>query len=136
MNGTGEKNDNWPGENEPVPAASFADEVGLPASHLGPCKLLSILREGGYGIVYLAKRLRPVKRRVALKIIKPGMDTKQDIANFEAERQTLVLLEHPNIAHVFDAGTTAANRPYFVIEYVKGATITEHCDHQMSPRGT
>jgi len=75
---------------------------------------------GGYGIVYLAEQQRPVKRRVALKVIKPGMDTKQVIARFEAERQALALLDHPNIAHVFNAGTTEAGRPYFAMEYVKG----------------
>ena len=89
---------------------------------------MRILGEGGYGIVYLAEQQRPVKRRVALKVIKPGMDTKQVIARFEAERQALALLDHPNIAHVFNAGTTEAGRPYFAMEYVKGVPITEHCD--------
>jgi len=82
------------------------------------------------GLVYLAEQKEPVKRRVALKIIKPGMDTKQVVARFEAERQTLALLEHPNIAHVFDAGTTEAGRPYFVMEYVEGKSITKYCDQQ------
>ena len=95
--------------------------------------LLSILGEGGMGIVYLAEQQRPIRRRVALKIIKPGMDSKRVIARFEAERQALALLDHPNIAHVYDAGTTASGRPYFVMEYVKGVSITEHCDqYQLS----
>jgi len=128
MSDAEKRKDKRSGENEPVPTASFSDEAGLPASQIGPYKLLSVLGEGGYGIVYLAERLRPVKRRVALKVIKPGMDTKQVIARFEAERQALALLEHPNIAHVFNAGTTEAGRPYFVMEYVKGVPITEHCD--------
>ncbi|MBA7479224.1 Serine/threonine-protein kinase PknD [subsurface metagenome] len=128
MSDAEERSDKRPVEDEGVPTASFTDGAGLPAGQIGPYKLLSVLGEGGYGIVYLAERLRPVKRRVALKVIKPGMDTKQVIARFEAERQALALLEHPNIAHVFNAGTTEAGRPYFVMEYVKGVPITEHCD--------
>jgi serine/threonine protein kinase len=81
------------------------------------------------GIVYLAKQDRPIRRRVALKVIKPGMDSKRVIARFEAERQALALLDHPNIAHVHDAGTTETGRPYFVMEYVKGLSITDYCDH-------
>jgi Tol biopolymer transport system component/tRNA A-37 threonylcarbamoyl transferase component Bud32 len=99
-----------------------------PGGQVGRYKLLSVLGEGGYGIVYLAEQQRPVKRRVALKIIKPGMDSKQVIARFEAERQALALLDNPNIAHIFDGGTTETGRPYFVMEYVKGLPITEHCD--------
>ena len=128
MNDTGEKNDKRLGDEESVPTASMGGSaIGL-GGQIGPYKLLSILGEGGFGVVYLAERQRPVKRRVALKVIKPGMDTKQVIARFEAERQALALLEHPNIAHVFNAGTTEAGRPYFVMEYVKGVPITEHCD--------
>jgi WD40 repeat protein len=82
------------------------------------------------GLVYLAQQKEPVRRKVALKIIKPGMDSKQVIARFEAERQTLAVLDHPNIAHVFDAGTTKAGRPYFVMEYVEGVSITKYCDEQ------
>ena len=114
--------------NEGIPTASFGGGATGPGEQIGPYKLLRILGEGGYGIVYLAERQRPVKRRVALKVIKPGMDTKQVIARFEAERQALALLDHPNIAHVFNAGTTKAGRPYFAMEYVKGVPITEHCD--------
>ncbi|MHC4118729.1 MAG: protein kinase domain-containing protein [Planctomycetota bacterium] len=95
---------------------------------IGRYKLLRILGEGGFGIVYLAEQQRPMKRQVALKIIKPGMDSAQVIRRFEAERQALALLDHPNVAHVYDAGTTKFGRPYFVMEYVKGVPITEHCD--------
>ncbi|MHC4072096.1 MAG: protein kinase domain-containing protein [Planctomycetota bacterium] len=128
MSSQGERNDDRPNEEEATPTANLgADAVG-PGGKIGRYKLLSTLGEGGYGIVYLAEQQRPIKRRVALKVIKPGMDTKQVIARFEAERQALALLDHPNIAHVFDAGTTKAGRPYFVMEYVKGVPITEHCD--------
>jgi serine/threonine protein kinase len=113
---------------EGIPTAGYSGAAAGPGGKIGPYKLLRILGEGGYGIVYLAEQQQPVKRRVALKVIKPGMDTKQVIARFEAERQALALLDHPNIAHVFDAGTTEAGRPYFAMEYVKGIPITEHCD--------
>ena len=128
MSKTEERNDKGQDKEESIPTASMGGSaIGL-GGQIGPYKLLSILGEGGFGVVYLAERQRPVKRRVALKVIKPGMDTKQVIARFEAERQALALLEHPNIAHVFNAGTTDAGRPYFVMEYVKGVPITEHCD--------
>ena len=113
---------------EGIPTADHSGAAVGSGTQIGPYKLLRILGEGGYGIVYLAERQRPVKRRVALKVIKPGMDTKQVIARFEAERQALALLDHPNIARVFNAGTTEAGRPYFAMEYVKGVPITEHCD--------
>jgi len=103
-----------------------ADRLG---SDIGPYKLLRVLGEGGYGVVYLAEQREPVKRRVALKLIKPGMDSKEVLARFEAERQALALLDHPNIAHVFDAGTSSSDHPYFAMEYVDGASITEYCDH-------
>jgi len=128
MNDAGEKNDKGPDKEETISTASFGGSVIGPGGQVGPYKLLSILGEGGYGLVYLAEQQRPIKRKVALKIIKPGMDTKEVIARFEAERQALAMLEHPNIAHVFSAGTTEAGRPYFVMEYVKGVPITEHCD--------
>ncbi|MBL7188698.1 MAG: serine/threonine protein kinase [Phycisphaerae bacterium] len=101
-----------------------------PGGQIGRYQLLSVLGEGGMGIVYLAEQRRPIKRQVALKLIKPGMDSRRVIARFEAEQQALALLDHPNIAHVYDAGTTEAGRPYFVMEYVKGAPITEYCDRQ------
>ena len=101
-----------------------------PGTKIGRYELLSLIGEGGMGLVYQAEQKEPVKRRVALKIIKPGMDTKQVVTRFEAERQTLAILEHPNIAHVFDAGTTETGRPYFVMEYVEGRSITKYCDQQ------
>src|SRR5262249_30944607 len=89
--------------------------------------------EGGCGVVFVAEQQVPVHRRVALKVVKPGMDTKSVIARFEAERQALALMEHPNIAHVFDAGTTESGRPYFVMELVEGVKITDYCDqHSLS----
>ena len=91
-------------------------------------KLLEEIGEGGMGIVYMAEQTEPIRRRVALKIIKPGMNSRQVIARFEAERQALALMDHPNIAKVFDAGSTAKGRPYFVMELVKGIPITEFCD--------
>ena len=110
--------------------ASFTNSQDDLKERVGPYKLLSILGQGGCGVVYLAEQEKPVKRRVALKIIKPGMDTKEVIARFEAERQALALLDHPNIAQVYDAGTTEKARPYFVMEHVKGVPINEHCDRQ------
>jgi len=95
---------------------------------IGHYKLLQQLGEGGCGIVYLAEQERPVRRRVALKVIKLGMDTRSVIARFEAERQALALMDHPNIAKVFDAGTTDTGRPYFVMELVRGVKITDYCD--------
>jgi eukaryotic-like serine/threonine-protein kinase len=100
---------------------------------VGPFRLLQLIGEGGMGEVWLADQLEPVRRRVALKIIKAGMDTKQVVARFEAERQALALMDHPAIAKVFDGGTTPEGRPYFVMEYVPGVPITEHCDrHKLS----
>ncbi len=95
---------------------------------IGRYKLLQEIGEGGFGTVYMADQEKPVRRRVALKIIKLGMDTKQVIARFEAERQALALMDHPNIAKVFDAGSTDRGRPYFVMELVRGVPITEYCD--------
>jgi WD40 repeat protein len=99
-----------------------------PGMIIGRYKLLELIGEGGMGLVYLAEQQEPIRRRAALKIVKLGMDTKQVIARFEAEKQMLALLDHPNIARVYDAGTTEAGRPYFVMEYVKGQSITEYCD--------
>jgi Protein kinase domain len=95
---------------------------------VGPYKLLQQLGEGGFGIVYMAEQEKPVRRVVALKIIKPGMDTAQVIARFESERQALALMDHPNIARVLDAGATDSGHPYFVMELVRGVPITEYCD--------
>jgi serine/threonine protein kinase/WD40 repeat protein len=99
-----------------------------PGSRIGPYKLLQKIGEGGMGAVYMAEQVDPVRRKVALKIIKPGMDSDQVIARFEAERQALALMDHQNIAHVLDAGTTGTGLPYFVMELVHGVPITEYCD--------
>ena len=117
-----------PLEKETARTASLDIFMEKPGSRIGRYKLLHTLGEGGMGIVYLAQQHQPVKRQVAVKIVKPGMDSKRVIARFEAERQALALLDHPNIAHVYDAGTTETGRPYFVMEYVKGLSIIEHCD--------
>lgn len=95
---------------------------------IGRYKLLQEIGEGGFGIVYLAEQKEPVNRKVALKILKPGMDTREVIARFEAERQALALMDHPNIARVFDGGATDSGRPYFVMELVKGTPLTNYCD--------
>lgn len=99
-----------------------------PGTLIGPYKLHEQIGEGGFGVVYLAEQAEPVRRRVALKVLKPGMDTREVIARFEAERQALALMEHPSIARVLDAGATPNGRPYFVMELVKGIAITEYCD--------
>jgi serine/threonine protein kinase len=129
-------------------AASFMDQ---PAGHLaqtidqpvveqvgtviGPYKLLEQIGEGGMGTVWMAQQQEPVKRLVALKLIKAGMDSKQVIARFEAERQALALMDHANIARVLDAGATSAGRPYFIMDLVKGVPITRYCDeHHLTPR--
>src|SRR5688572_5260110 len=99
-----------------------------PGDKIGRYKLLQQLGEGGCGVVYMAEQEEPVRRRVALKIIKLGMDTKSVIARFEVERQALAMMDHPNIAKVFDGGATSTGRPYFVMELVRGVRITEYCD--------
>ena len=100
----------------------------VPGSMVGPYRLVELLGEGGFGVVYLAEQEKPIRRRVALKLIKPGMDTRLVIARFEAERQALALMDHSGIAQVFEAGETQAGRPYFAMEYVPGVTITAFCD--------
>ncbi|MDX2148822.1 MAG: serine/threonine-protein kinase [Planctomycetota bacterium] len=113
---------------EPGPAAArSAEKLG---SRLGPYRLLELIGEGGFGAVYMAEQSEPVRRLVALKIIKLGMDTQAVIARFEAERQALALMEHAHIAKVFDAGATETGRPYFVMELVKGEPITKYCDRE------
>ncbi|HVZ64269.1 MAG TPA: serine/threonine-protein kinase [Lacunisphaera sp.] len=106
-----------------------------PGSVIGHYKLLQQIGEGGCGVVYMAAQEEPVRRRVALKVIKLGMDTKAVVARFEAERQALAMMDHPNIAKVFDAGTTANGRPYFVMELVRGIPITKYCDENNLPTG-
>jgi serine/threonine protein kinase len=101
-----------------------------PGDQVGRYTLLQQIGEGGCGVVFIAEQKEPVRRQVALKVIKPGMDTKSVIARFEAERQALALMDHPNIAHVFDAGATANGRPYFVMELVRGLKITDYCDQK------
>jgi eukaryotic-like serine/threonine-protein kinase len=133
---------------DPPPDAQRATRSGSPSSspesrplvegpgtRIGPYKLLERIGEGGMGVVFMAEQETPVRRKVALKIIKPGMDSSHVVARFEAERQALALMEHPHIASVFDAGTTNTGRPYFVMELVKGVAITEYCDrNQLTPR--
>src|SRR5262245_26660575 len=101
-----------------------------PGTVIGLYKLLEQIGEGGMGLVYMAEQQQPVRRLVALKLVKPGMDSKQVIARFEAERQALAMMDHPSIAKVFDAGTTDAGRPYFAMELVRGIPINEFCDQQ------
>jgi WD40 repeat protein/serine/threonine protein kinase len=117
---------------QPAPAlVATADEppgTDRPGTVIGPYKLLEQIGEGGFGVVFMAEQQQPVRRKVALKVLKPGMDTRQVIARFEAERQALALMDHPNIAHVFDGGQTASGRPYFVMELVRGIPITDFCD--------
>jgi serine/threonine-protein kinase len=108
--------------------SGFNFDESSPDTVIGPYKLIRQLGEGGMGVVYLAQQTQPIRRDVALKVIKPGMDTKQVIARFETERQALAVMDHPNIAHVFEAGTTPHGRPYFVMELVDGVPITQYCD--------
>src|ERR1043166_8541786 len=131
-------------------AGSFLERPALPASLagaedwsvaerpgtvIGPYKLMEQIGEGGMGLVFVAEQQHPVRRKVALKIIKPGMDSAQVIARFEAERQALALMDHQNIAKVFDAGATESGRPYFVMELVHGVPITQYCDdHHLTPQ--
>ena len=115
-------------EEHASPDASAAALMEKPGTCIGRYKLIRVLGEGGMGIVYLAQQQEPVKREVALKVIKPGMDSKRVIARFEAEQQALALMEHPHVARVHDAGLTPSGRPYFVMEHVEGVPITEYCD--------
>src|SRR3954471_24989500 len=106
-----------------------------PGTVIGPYKLMEQIGEGGMGVVYVAEQTAPVRRRVALKVIKPGMVSHQVVARFEAERQALALMDHPNIARVLDGGATLSGRPYFVMDLVKGLPITKYCDeHHLTPR--
>ena len=121
---------------EPNPALAISDsELNIENTQIGPYKLREQIGEGGMGVVYVAEQSEPVQRKIALKIIKPGMDTKEVIARFEAERQALAFMEHPNIARVLDAGATESGRSYFVMELVRGIPITEYCDQlKATPR--
>ena len=120
-------------------AAGYGDSTAVhqsseffvrPGKQVGPYRVLELIGEGGMGAVFVAEQTKPMKRRVALKIIKPGVDTKEALARFEAERQALSMMDHPNIAKVLDAGSTEAGRPFFVMELVKGVAITEYCDQR------
>jgi serine/threonine protein kinase/Tfp pilus assembly protein PilF len=116
-------------------AAARQPSLEAPGATIGPYKLLQPIGEGGMGTVWLAEQRHPVARQVALKVVKLGMDTRQVIARFEAERQALAIMDHPNIARVIDAGATVTGRPYFVMELVRGVPITEYCDrHQLTVR--
>ena len=124
-----------------LPAIDTADATDEPVndaqagSIIGCYKLLETIGEGGMAVVFLAEQMQPIQRKVALKLIRPGMDSRQVIARFEAERQALALMDHPNIAKVLDAGTTDRGQPYFVMELVKGVAITKYCDeNHLSPR--
>jgi len=115
-------------EDDGPPAAAVGDRIGA-------YRLMEQIGEGGFGLVFVAEQSEPVRRKVALKVLKPGMDTKDVVARFEAERQALALMDHPNIARVLDAGSTPQGRPYFVMELVRGVPITEYCDAQkLAPR--
>jgi eukaryotic-like serine/threonine-protein kinase len=117
---------------EPPPIPPLAEG---PGTMIGPYKLVQLIGEGGMGAVFMAVQEKPVRRKVALKIIKPGMDTRQVVARFEAERQALAMMDHPNIARVLDGGATESGRPFFVMELVKGTPITTFCDERrLTPR--
>jgi WD40 repeat protein/serine/threonine protein kinase len=117
------------------PTGDIPQPTEGPGTMIGPYKLLEQIGEGGMGLVFMAEQSQPVRRKVALKVLKAGMDTRQVVARFEAERQALALMDHPNIARVFDGGGTEAGRPYFVMELVKGVPITEFCDqNHLTPR--
>ena len=111
------------------------DNLAVSREWIGPYRLLRVLGEGGMGVVYLAEQAEPLRRQAAIKIIKPGMDTRAVIARFEAERQALALMDHPSIASVYDAGSTEDGRPFFVMEYVAGLPLTTYCDrYRLSTR--
>src|SRR5438067_911230 len=118
----------------PAPAAHLVATVEAPAvaerpgTTIGPYKLLEQIGEGGFGVVFMAEQQEPVRRKVALKVLKPGMDTRQVVARFEAERQALAIMDHPHIAKVHDGGATPSGRPYFVMELVRGVPVTDFCD--------
>jgi serine/threonine protein kinase/tetratricopeptide (TPR) repeat protein len=119
----------------PATGTFLPDPSEQPGGRIGPYKLLQLIGEGGMGAVWMAEQQEPVRRTVAVKVIKAGLDTAQVVARFEAERQALALMDHSNIAKVFDAGVIGSSRPYFVMELVKGTPITRYCDeHRLTPR--
>jgi eukaryotic-like serine/threonine-protein kinase len=116
-------------------ARTTDEPLERPGTQIGPYKLIEQIGEGGFGVVFMAAQTEPVRRKVALKVLKPGMDTRQVVARFEAERQALAIMDHPNIAKVLDGGATPSGRPYFVMDLVKGVPITEFCDqNHLTPR--
>ena len=120
------------GDYDATDAGPSPAEVG---DRIGPYRLMEQIGEGGFGLVFVADQSEPVRRKVALKVLKPGMDTRDVVARFEAERQALALMDHPNIARVLDAGSTPSGRPYFVMELVRGVPITDYCDaHKLAPK--
>src|SRR5712691_3747022 len=124
-------NDRPAGHGSPSNEVTRAQDSTAPsAATIGPYRLLQQVGEGGMGEVWLAEQTSPVRRQVALKLIKAGMDTAHVVARFEAERQALAVMDHPAIAKVFDAGATPQGRPYFVMEYVRGEPITTYCNRQ------
>jgi WD40 repeat protein/serine/threonine protein kinase len=126
---------NIPGASPPGATVDEVTAAEGPGAPFGPYKLLEEIGEGGFAVVYLAEQTQPVRRKVAVKVLKPGMATRQVVARFEAERQALAIMDHPNIAKVFDAGATPTGRPFFVMELVRGTPITEFCDaNQLPPR--
>ena len=128
-------------EGDPTPPAGASGESPSPLpgagtdppERIGPYRLVSVLGTGGMGVVYLAEQEQPLRRRVALKLVKRGMDSQEVLARFESERQALALMDHPGIARVLDAGTAEDGRHFFVMEHVDGPTITDYCDrHRMT----
>jgi eukaryotic-like serine/threonine-protein kinase len=125
---------NFLGSLAPQTGATVEELIGeRPGTIIGAYKLLEQIGEGGFGVVFMAQQQEPIRRKVALKVIKPGMDTRQVVARFEAERQALALMDHPNIAHILDGGETASGRPYFVMELIRGIPITAFCDQNRLP---
>src|SRR5579863_6599438 len=132
----GEPKHNEPGSDPPKATIILSATVlssENPGAKIGRYKLLQQIGEGGFGTVWMAEQEQPVRRRVALKVIKLGMDTKEVVARFEQERQALAMMDHPNIAKVFDAGATPTGRPFFVMELVRGIPITKYCDQANLP---
>jgi serine/threonine protein kinase len=121
--------------NNKLPTSETVAGATAAGAVVGPYHLLQLAGEGGMGEVWIAEQKEPVRRRVALKVIRAGMDTREVVARFASERQALALMDHPAIAKVFDAGSTAEGRPYFVMEYVPGMAITDYCDrHKLTLR--
>ena len=104
--------------------------AAAPGEDFGRYRSIELLGEGGMGTVYLAEQREPIRRRVALKVVKLGLDTAEVLARFDKERQALAMMDHPNVAQIFDAGASATGRPYFVMEYIEGTPITQYCDRQ------